>query len=215
MPPIPAEKLQSLYAQAARGCQEATALLWQHYYQRLKLVVQRRIADLPKLTGEASDLTSEALQGFLCNTVRSTELDMSDMNAMWCLLKTITRRHVNDVLKARLAQKRGGQATIVSLDVVKQKSETDDALRPALSLGTMIPDNSLGDPGTELQFDELVDSLLERLPTDVAKQIVLMKLENRSNGDIAELLNLSIRTVQRQLQDVKKIWDAGDEDSLV
>jgi len=48
----------------------------------------------------------------------------------------------------------------------------------------------------------------------VAKQIVLMKLENRSNGDIAELLNLSIRTVQRQLQEVKKIWNTIDGDSL-
>jgi DNA-directed RNA polymerase specialized sigma24 family protein len=214
MPPISAEQLQSLYGQAAGGCQEATALLWQHYYQRLKLVVQRRIADLPKLTGEGSDLTSEALQGFLCNTVRSTDLDLSDINAIWCLLKTITRRHVNDVLKARMAEKRGGQATIVSLDTVKQPNSIDGDSRPAISLVTMIPDDSLGDPDAKLQFDELVDSLLGRLPTDVAKQIVLMKLENRSNGDIAELLNLSIRTVQRQLQEVKKIWNTIDGDSL-
>lgn len=199
MPPIPAEQLQLLFGQAARGCDQATAQLWEHYYQSLKLVVQRRISDMPKLAGEASDLTSEALQGFLTRTVRSAELEMSDINGMWCLLKTITRRHVNDVLKSRLAQKRGGQTTTVSLDAMSMPGMTD---------GPHV------DPGSELQFDELVESLLERLPADIARQIVLMKLENRSSGEIAELLNVSIRRVQRQLQEVKKIWNAFHEDKV-
>ncbi|MBX3423494.1 MAG: HTH domain-containing protein [Pirellulaceae bacterium] len=187
---------------------EAIGELWRYYYPRLKLVVGSRIASIPRLVDEDSDLTSEALQDFICHKIRSPLLELSDVNKVWNLIKVVTLRHINDVAKHRFAQKRGGQVTTVSYDVATDSGweSSSDGQLGTVNLTQQIVDNKGTDPIDDLLFSEMLEALLQALPDETAQRIVLLRLENRSTGEIADLLKVSIRTIQRQIREIEQMW---------
>ena len=207
------EELRDLLRRAAKADDQAITQLWRFYYPRLKLTVLRRIATMPRLAGEASDLASSALQGFLGQLNNSPELDITDMNSAWGLLKVVAMRHINDVAKSRFARKRGGRIVTVSLDQPRSGSAADGSHDGhQSSLAHQLADNRTGSPSDQLLLDDLLEQLLARLHDQQAQQIILLRLENRSTAEIAELLKVSTRTVQRQLKEVDRMWSDQNED---
>ena len=50
------------------------------------------------------------------------------------------------------------------------------------------------------------DRLLDLLPDDQMRQIALLKMEGHGNGEVAEMLDLSLRTVERRLGLIRRLW---------
>ena len=48
--------------------------------------------------------------------------------------------------------------------------------------------------------------LMSQLPEFDLKQLVQLKLEGHTNEDIAELMQITRRTVQRKLERIRRIW---------
>jgi DNA-directed RNA polymerase specialized sigma24 family protein len=53
---------------------------------------------------------------------------------------------------------------------------------------------------------------LSRLDDENLQQIAIWKLEGYSNQDIAEMLSLNVRTVERRLQSIRQRWSSLLED---
>lgn len=201
------QQLKEWLTRAAEGEECAIEQLWRVYYPKLKSAVNARIVSIPRLAGESSDLTSKSLAGFLCSTIRSPVLDLTDVNSVWKLLKVVALRHIKDVAKQRFAQKRGGPLATISLD--QAIGGKDDVDKTSLGMGriaTALWDKSAPDPCDGLLFDELVEKLLANVPDERTKSIVLMRLNDYSNGEIADMLKISIRTVQRHIKEIEELW---------
>lgn len=199
--------LKELFGRAAAGDRDAVTQLWDYYYPKLKTTVARRIQRMPRLAGDASDLTSAALHDFLSDTIRAAGIDLSDVNKVWSLMRLVSLRHINDVAKHRYAEKRGGHVETYSLDAISGRDGVAGDDEPAdKHLAPIVQDKKAIDPSDPVVFEELVERLLARLPDDTSRHIVLLRLQNQSTGEIADLMQISIRTVQRHLKEVERIW---------
>lgn len=65
-------------------------------------------------------------------------------------------------------------------------------------------------PDVLAQISESCAQLLNALPDEMMKRIVLLKFQGAKNGDVADELNCTRRTVERRLERIRRIWvEAG------
>jgi RNA polymerase sigma factor (sigma-70 family) len=208
------EQFSVLIEQAQNGDQRAIETLWNHYYSKLKAAVRQRVKSIPVLMSDSSDLASTALHGFFHRALIDKEFDLRSPNAVWKLIQLITTRHVNDQLKRLKAQKRCGKVPAGAEDFESNLEINSQSH----SYGRRVEESQVIDSnGTsaEAEFDylELLDRLLESVDDKRAGQVILLRLENRSNAEIAEMLGLSLRTVQRILKQLTTTWENLSKDA--
>lgn len=210
MRPKQSEYIQRMLRAAALGDPSAHDELWNTFYPKLKAAVRRKVESMPRLANDASDLTSEALQSFFRRAFVDQEFDLNCPNSVWRLLKLMAARHVNDVYKGLLASKRGGGLAHVSLNDSNSGDENDSDWHSELA--AKVPDTKQLAPEEEMEWSDLLDRLLGLIKDETARQILLLRLEHHSNSEIADMLQISIRTVQRQLKGIAGIWqqEIGD-----
>lgn len=215
MRPEDSEKLQQLLRAASKGDSEARDALWGLFYPKLRAAVRYKVMSLPKLANDASDLTSEALQSFFRRAFVDQEFDLNCPNSVWQLLKMITMRHVNDVLKAINAEKRGGAIATFSFESLGDKGKLGGSCCDSgLDFSVSVPDAKQLEPSHEIEWSDLLDRLLASIGDPKAKQILLLRLEHYSNSEIADRLQISIRTVQRHLNAIAGLWQTESGETL-
>jgi RNA polymerase sigma factor (sigma-70 family) len=215
MRPEESEKLQHLLRSASNGDSIAYEELWAMLYPKLKAAVRQKVVSMPRLVNDASDLTSEALQSFFRRAFVDQEFDLNCPSSVWQLLKLITMRHVNDVLKGLRAAKRGGGLAPLSLESVGGASGSGDAGSDSSNdLRALIPDAKQTEPSDDIEWSDLLDRLLASIEDPTARQILLLRLEHHSNSEIADMLQISIRTVQRHLKVIAGLWLLESEKPL-
>ena len=181
-----------LLARAVDGDQWAVTCLWKSLYPKVRRAVAGRIASLPQLAGDTSDIASESLQTFFRKVEEGGLPELAEVNSLWGLLRAIAIRRVNDRRKWWNAAKRGGGAVVLSF-------REDDQPQP-------------GDAQLMVEFQDLVDCLLDSLPDEVGRAIVGLRLRGASLTDIAELTGMSVRSVQRRMRVIETIWERVSND---
>jgi hypothetical protein len=185
------------------------------FYPKLKAAVRYKVASMPKLANDASDLTSEALQSFFRRAFVDQEFDLNCPNSVWQLLKLITMRHVNDVFKGIKAEKRGGAIATFSFESLgKDGNSGGSSCDSSVDFGVTVPDSKQLEPSDEVEWSDLLDRLLASIEDPTAKQILLLRLEHYSNSEIADRLQISIRTVQRHLNVIAGLWQTESGETL-
>ena len=61
-------------------------------------------------------------------------------------------------------------------------------------------------PAFAAEVADMSEYLMSHLPESDLKQLVLLKLEGHTNEDVAELMKITRRTVQRKLERIRRIW---------
>ena len=68
-------------------------------------------------------------------------------------------------------------------------------------------------PDVIAEVSESCAQLLDALPEETMKMIVLLKFQGSTNGEIADELNCTRRTIERKLERIRRIWvEAGLHD---
>lgn len=62
-------------------------------------------------------------------------------------------------------------------------------------------------PEFAAQVAEEFQALLNRLTSDELRQVALWKLEGYTNEEIAQKLNVIVRTVERRLWTIRQLWE--------
>jgi len=63
------------------------------------------------------------------------------------------------------------------------------------------------------EISESCAQLLDALPDETMKKIVLLKFQGATNGEVAGELNCTRRTIERKLERIRRIWlEAGLHD---
>lgn len=172
-----------------RGEDDAAARLWSTYFGRMVAVAGRKL----NAAGRVSDDEDAALSAFksFCMGARAGKFpQLTDRDNLWPLLIALTSHKCVDMIRRSARQKRGGGTmhTALELDVITSREPGPELLAEINDRLTML----LG------QLDRTGDSEL--------RPIALERLQGVPIEEIAELHDVSRRTIERKLRVIEQVW---------
>jgi len=183
-----------------RGDDRAAEALWQRYFTRLVLLARRRLGDTPRRAADEEDVALSAFASFCRAAEEGRFPGLSDRDDLWRLLIVLTARKAVDLKRREGRVKRGGGAIRGPSAIDTDGDEEFDAL--AAQIGD--------EPTPELaaMVAEQCSRLLNLLNDDL-RAVAVAKMEQRSNKEIAVMLDCSLSTVERSLRLIRRIWQTS------
>ena len=180
--------------------------LWNRYFHRLVEFARVRLGRTPPGSEDEEDVAIRALSCFFSGARAGRFPNLKDRHGLRQLLTKITARQASNQRKREFAQKRGGGR--VRCDTTLAQSEDSDCSEGVQGINSL---SSVDPPPDFLaEMSEQCNLLLARLPDDL-KEIARYKLEGFSHAEIAAKIGKVERTVERKLQEIRRIWSAHME----
>jgi hypothetical protein len=174
--------------------------LWDAFYPRMKLAVLSRVRSIQRPVADESGIALSAFHSFIQHARNGKFPNLVDQDEMWRLVKRIAIRKTSDVRKNLLAQKRGGGAIVVG--------QSDFSDESGQLQGIDLASDPHGDPSESVEVADLLNKMLQRLPDDKHRDVILLKLQGASVVTIAECLGTTTRTIQRILKKIEQSWQS-------
>ncbi len=135
----------------------------------------------------------------LCRGIEAQRFpDVGDRGNLWALLVVITSRKIANQFRYEHQQRRNANQTL-----------NESVLQPrdgfSVSMLQSLPSHE-PTPAFAAEVADMSEFLMAQLPESDLKKLVLLKLEGHSNEDVAELMKITRRTVQRKLERIRRIW---------
>lgn len=184
--------------QLAAADQDAASRLWAHFCQRLMVFARSRMSPSTRRIYDEEDAAVSAFRS-LCRGIEAQRFpDVGDRGNLWALLVVITSRKIANQFRYEHQQRRNANQTLS-----ESMLQSSDGSRVSLlhSLPTHEPT-----PAFAAEVADMSEYLKSKLPEPDLQKIVLLKLEGHTNEDVAELMNITRRTVQRKLERIRRIW---------
>jgi RNA polymerase sigma factor (sigma-70 family) len=172
--------------------------LWELFIERLIVAARRHLGNLPRRAVDEEDVAIAAFEAFLRGAKEGRFKKLDNRNDLWQVLAMLTERKAIGLMRQELADKRGGGTGRGESVFEKMIQES--------SAGVGI--DQVSDPNQEtlevftLEVRELLDGLGDKL----LKQIAMLKLEGYTSVEIAQQLNIALRSVERKLQLIRGKW---------
>ena len=181
------------------GHPEAAQRIWDRYFRRLVGLARKKLHGRRLGVADEEDVAINALDSFCRNARAGNFPQLTDGDGLWRLLVVITARKAVRLLRDEGRQKRGGGRETLTgpLD--------SDGNQPAV-------EQLIGnEPSPEFaaQVAEEYERLLSLLDDDQRK-IAIAKLEGLTNEQIAARFDWALRTVERRLKLIRKIWEESE-----
>ncbi len=184
--------------QLSAGDGQAAEQLWQHISARLEEFARQNLDVQTRRRYDEHDAANSAFHS-LCRGLADGRLEAENRDAFWGLLAVITSRKITAQRRYWNRQKRGAGA-------IRGDSGFGEAGINEVADNQMTPD-------VLAEITESCDQLLNAIPDETMKTIVLLKFQRATNGEIADELKCTRRTVERKLERIRRIWvEAGLHD---
>lgn len=185
-----------------QGNAAAAGRLWDAYFQRLTSFARARIGSFPRRVADEEDVALSVFDSLCRGASRGIYPKLTDRDNLWSLLVVITSRKVCDYITAERTQKRGGGQVAVASELV------NDPEREAAVLDAVLSREPT--PEMAASFAEECERLLRLLDSDL-RQLALGKMDGHSNEELAATMNCGLRTVERRLELIRRIWKNAEE----
>jgi len=180
--------------------------LWDRYLQRLVRIASRKLGSAPRRVADEEDVVLSAFRVLLSGARLGAFSRLNDRDDLWQVLVVLVERKARDQRRRERALKRG--AARVRGESVFQS--------PAGSISTAGGLGQIADreptPAFAALFRDEIKKRLSGLEDPDLRQIVVGKLEGLTNRQIASVLKLSLRAVERKLRLIRRRW--GEERAL-
>ena len=187
--------------QLSEGNERAAEQLWQHISHRLREFAFEKLDAQTRRRYDEHDAANSAFHS-LCRGLADGRIEVADRDAFWGLLAVITSRKISAQRRLRIRQKRDGGAV-----------RGDSGFAEFGKAGINEVNGNQQPPDVLAEVSESCSQLLDAIPDETMKQIVLLKFKGLKNGEVADYLNCSRRTIERRLERVRRIWvEAGLHD---
>ncbi len=170
--------------------------LWKRYFDRLSGIARNKLGDLPRRIADEEDAVAGAFHSFFQGVQNGRFDELGDRSDLWSLLTTITARKVCRQIERETAQKRGGG------HVLGESVLGDDS---KCGLDKLVRERT--DLELQVEFEDTWRHYIDDLPTESHRQIVELRLAGFANAEIGRHLGIPLRTVERRLQAIRKLWD--------
>ena len=184
--------------QLAAADHDAASRLWAYFCQRLMVFARSRMSPSTRRIYDEEDAAASAFRS-LCRGIEAQRFpEVGDRGNLWALLVVITSRKIANQFRYEHQQRRNANQTLN--ESMLQPSD-DSCFNVLQSLPSHEPT-----PAFAAEVADMSEYLMSHLPESDLKQLVLLKLEGHTNEDVAELMKITRRTVQRKLERIRRIW---------
>jgi len=184
------------FEQLRRGNPDAAARLWDGFFHRLVVFARSEMKGANRRVADEEDIAAGVMAALCSCADRGKLPSIENRDSLWRLLLTWTRHDIADHVRADRRIKRGGGN--VRGDSVFGSTEVLAALAAQVAA-----------PETLAQMQEQYQALLDKLPDPVLRTIAMRIMDGYSSQDIATMLAVSPRTVQRKLELIRVHWQTG------
>ncbi len=177
---------------------EAAAVepLWDRYFARLVGFARRKLSVSSQRLADEEDIALSAFKSLCQGAAQGRFPRLTDRDDLWPLLVVLTARKAIDLLRSEGRAKRGGAQSNVSEEIQFVVSHEPTPEFAAL-------------------MNDFCDWLLSQLDPG-PREVALLKLEGFTNQEAAEKLGCGIRTVERRLELIRRVWSqAAEQESAV
>jgi DNA-directed RNA polymerase specialized sigma24 family protein len=183
------------------GNNKAAGPLWHAYFARLVSVARRKLGDSPRAAADEEDVALSAFNSFCRRALAGRFPDLTDRHDLWRILLMLTLRKVINLKRAEARIKRGSgrvrHASALAADGDKDAFIQIMGHEPTPELAAMAADECR--------------RLLGALGHQALQAIAIAKMEGYTNAEIAQRRGVSIATVERKLQLIRKTWQREEE----
>jgi DNA-directed RNA polymerase specialized sigma24 family protein len=173
------------------GDADAAGKLWERYFGELVRVASGQLRGAPCAVADEEDVALSVFDT-LCRRMSSGKLQkLNDRHELWRLLVVIVRQKSIDHRRLQGRKKRGG-------DKHFDHSLAEAGLDELLGEGP--------GPGDIATMREELSVLLGCLPDAALRQVAVAKLQGHSNQEMADLFNVTERTVERKIKLIRTLW---------
>ncbi len=184
--------------QLQTGNQDAAQKIWEHYVQKLQKFARKRLPQQMRRVYDEEDVALSAFHSLCDGMVGGRFPDLADRENLWRLLLTITARKIAIRQRYNLRDKR---------DVNKLMTESGlFANTPESSPGLDGLPNAEPTPEFAVEVAETCHLLLQSLSEDSLREIAHLKMEGYTNGEIADKLAVTRRTIERKVERIRREW---------
>lgn len=183
------------------GDADASQKLWERYVGQVVRIAHRRLGGRPRRAADEHDIAQEVFASFFRCAEEGRFARLDDRNDFWQVLVLLTDRKAKELLRRELADKRGAG------DV-----RGESALYGNLGGDRTASAGGLSNVAALEPTPESVDSiigLLERsmlhVPSEDLRPLLLDKLMGYSDREIATRREISLRSVERKLQIIRRL----------
>lgn len=181
--------------QLADGDQHAAAQLWQHISVRLQEFARLKLDVKTRRSYDEHDAANSAFHS-LCRGLTDGRFQVENRDAFWGLLAVVTSRKISAQRRYAKRQKRGGGAVSGESGFGEAGINEVNGIQQA--------------PDVLAEVSEGCAQLLDAIPDESMKKIVLLKFQGATNGEVADELKCTRRTIERKLERIRRIWvEAG------
>jgi DNA-directed RNA polymerase specialized sigma24 family protein len=187
-------------AKLKAGKRDAAGPLWDAYYRRVMGLARAKLRRLPRPVADESAVALSAFDSFCRGAQQGRFPRLENRDDLWQVLGMITARKAADLIVHEGRDKRDWRR-------LQKHLAGDSDSNDSQAVGGLD-----GLPGQEQPPDlacamaEECQRLLDCLPDETLRQVVLGKLEDYSNHELAEQLKCSLATVGRKLKRIRHVW---------
>lgn len=177
------------------GCTSALERICDRYYEQLAAVAGRRLQNASGRVIDRHAVANEALYEFFDRAQRGDFADVNNRGGLLPLLIRLTRDRVTDEIRRMTALKRGGGETRGNSIFQSDHAGTGFDAFP----------NGFDTVSTRQILMEEVTRVLDMLPDETMRTILILRSEGYKNEEIARELDVSLATVERKRRRIRDI----------
>ncbi len=181
------------------GDDEAARQLWRRYFERLVELARRRLGTAPRRVADEEDVALSVFRCLCQGAEHGQFADLAGRDELWRLLVVLTEHKVIDQRRVDTGQKRGGGR--VRGDSAFPEPSDGDAAGGFDQIAGNVPT-----PEFLVILADEHERLMISLTDERLRRIAESKLLGYTNGEIADGLGLTRRSVERKLQRIREIW---------
>ena len=199
-------------ARLKEGDPEAAKTLWERYFTRLVNLARKKLGGLPRRDADEEDVAQSVFKSLCLGAQKGNFQELIDRNDLWPLLVRITHQKSVDRIRYANRKKRGGGAVRGDSAV---NVETDNSQHGGFDQFA----GSAATPEFQAEMCEQYQLLFGSLRDETLKLTAWSRLEGHSNEEIAALLGITTRSVERKLrlirQTLEKLLPVDEADESV
>jgi RNA polymerase sigma factor (sigma-70 family) len=181
----------------------AASLIWQRYFRDLLNLARNNLDRRVRVRADEEDVVLSMFRSFCARQGRG-EYDLKDRDDLWRLLVTITLHKAMNLARDHHRARR---------DVARERTlpaaTDEDGSCPGWALEQM--DAGSPSPAEAFSLNEALERRLEALGDSELRQIALWRLEGYTNGEIADRLDRTERSVERRMKRIRSKWSLYED----
>lgn len=181
---------------------EAAHRLWERYFTQLARLAHTRIRARHRGLADGEDVALSAFESFFRGAAAGRFPLLGDREDLWKLLTTIAARKALNQQRRERQLKRGGGRVMAGAERVLDDWGSGD---PLAQIAGREPT-----PEFAATVADEVRRLFGSLGDDSLRMVARLRMEGYTNDQIAAALEISLRSVERKLELIRKAWERED-----